>query len=206
MRHSVLAVPVATNKNNNELPMSIDKQTDPIQPDKPSCQTLIDQRVGELATLLQSRRLVISTAESCTGGLIAAAITDMPGSSEWFERGFVTYSNDAKGQLLGVSSQVFEEHGAVSEECVKAMAEGALQRAGADVAVAVSGIAGPGGATPGKPVGTVWIGWALQHSGTHRVDAQGFQFAGDRRSVRELAVLEALRGTISRINDAGRYK
>ena len=183
--------------------MAIGKQTDQTLKNEPSCQALIEQGVGELANLLLERGLVISTAESCTGGLIAAAITDRAGSSEWFDRGFVTYSNEAKGELLGVSPHVFEEHGAVSEACVRAMAEGALQRAGADVALSVSGIAGPGGATPGKPVGTVWIGWAVHRSGTQRVDAQLFQFAGDRRSVRELAVLEALRGTISRIHDAG---
>ena len=186
--------------------MSIDKNSDQTRHPEPSCPALIEQRVGELATLLRVRGLVISTAESCTGGLIAAAITDMAGSSEWFERGFVTYSNDAKGELLGVSARVFSEHGAVSESCVRAMAEGALRQSGADVAISVSGIAGPGGATPGKPVGTVWIGWAVRHNDTLSVDAQLFRFAGDRRSVRELAVLEALRGTISRIHDAGVYK
>jgi len=171
-------------------------------PQTSSHQAHLTSLIGELAERLRAGSFVITTAESCTGGLIAAAITDMAGSSEWFERGFVTYSNDAKQALLGVPEEVFQEHGAVSEACVLAMADGALKSSGADVAVSVSGIAGPGGATLGKPVGTVWIGWKVR--GTANGVASIFQFKGDRRSVREQAVLEALRGTISRIQDAGK--
>ncbi len=181
--------------------MNINAQSDQTLLKETSHQAQVEQLTGELAELLQIQGLVISTAESCTGGLIAAAITDMAGSSGWFERGFVTYSNEAKQQLLSVPGSIFSEHGAVSEACVMAMADGALEHAGADVAVSVSGIAGPGGATPGKPVGTVWIGWTLR--GAASADACVFQFSGDRRSVREQAVLEALRGTISRIHKAG---
>ncbi len=143
----------------------------------------------------------MTTVESCTGGLVAAAITDVPGSSAWFEQGLVTYSNPAKQQLAGVATVIFEQHGAVSEACVRAMADGGLRRSGAQVAVAVSGIAGPDGAMPGKPVGTVWFAWALNHaiSGDTQVSARCCQFDGDRQAVREQAVLMALRGTISRI-------
>ena len=173
----------------------------------------------ELGTCLDSAGLCITTAESCTGGLIAGAITEVAGSSGWFRHGVVTYSNEAKQTLLGVAASVFEQHGAVSEACVRRMAEGALQRSGADVAVSVSGIAGPGGATADKPVGTVWIGWAVRSRDTvdtdksHerpnqdvKVDAREFLFSGDRRLVRRLAVIEALRGTISIIDNVGMPK
>jgi len=156
----------------------------------------------------------MTTAESCTGGLIAGAITDIAGSSGWFSHGVVTYSNEAKQELLGVSDRVFEHHGAVSEACVRAMAVGALQLTGADVAVSVSGIAGPGGATPDKPVGTVWIAWAIKRyaapdTGEPQatsnpepiVDAEVYTFSGDRRFVRRQAVFQGLRGTISRIDN-----
>lgn len=151
--------------------------------------------VAELADLLLAERYTMTTAESCTGGLIAGALTDMPGSSAWFEQSVVTYSNRAKEALLGVPSDVFEVHGAVSEACVRAMASGAQKRSGASVAVAASGIAGPDGAVPGKPVGTVWLGWAVGN----RISAELLHLHGDRLSVREQAVLHALRGTIARI-------
>lgn len=151
--------------------------------------------VSELAAMLLQAGRSMTTAESCTGGLIAAALTDLPGSSAWFEQSVVTYSNAAKQQLLGVPESVFEQHGAVSEACVLAMAAGALQRSGADVAVAASGIAGPDGGVPGKPVGTVWLGWAVGE----RVSAELLHLQGDRLAVREQAVVHALRGTIARI-------
>ncbi|WP_457330509.1 CinA family protein, partial [Rhizobacter sp. P5_C2] len=113
-----------------------------------------------LARVLRQRGGSIATAESCTGGLIAAACTSVAGSSDWFERGFVTYSNEAKTQMLGVPAALIAQHGAVSEEVARAMAEGALRHSPARFAVAVTGIAGPGGAVPGKPVGTVWLAWA----------------------------------------------
>jgi len=171
----------------------------------------LSEQLGE--RLLRDQRF-ITTAESCTGGLIAGAITSVAGSSAWFEQGAVTYSNEAKQTLLGVEKSVLEQHGAVSEACVRAMAAGALQGADADVAVSVSGIAGPGGATAGKPVGTVWIGWAIRRPGASGPDAGGIvpeceitldaevhTFSGNRRFVRHQAVLQALRGTIRRIDD-----
>jgi nicotinamide-nucleotide amidase len=142
-----------------------------------------------LAAALRSRGLKIATAESCTGGLIAAACTAVAGSSDWFERGFVTYSNEAKAELLGVPAALIQAHGAVSAEVARAMAEGALSRSHAGLVVAVTGIAGPGGATPGKPVGTVWL--ALARAG-QPVQAELLTLAGDRAAVREQTVHRAL--------------
>lgn len=156
-----------------------------------------DSLVAELAELLLARKTTMTTAESCTGGLIAGALTAMPGSSAWFEQAVVTYSNRAKQSLLGVPTQVFEQHGAVSEACVLAMAKGACERSGASIGVAASGIAGPDGATPGKPVGTVWLGWSIENT----VSAELLHLEGDRQAVREQAVLQALRGTIARIRN-----
>lgn len=129
------------------------------------------------------------TAESCTGGLIAAACTSMAGSSEWFERGFVTYSNASKTELLGVAAAQLDAHGAVSEEVALAMAAGALARSRATLAVATTGIAGPGGAVPGKPVGTVWLAWAARGG---ECAAQRFFFSGDRAAVRDATVHQAV--------------
>jgi len=142
---------------------------------------------GRLADLLLKRGWMLTTAESCTGGLIAAACTDLPGSSRWFERGFVTYSNAAKTELLGVAPQLIAQHGAVSEPVVRAMAQGALAHSHAQVAVAVTGVAGPDGGSAAKPVGTVWIGWATPtglYSACH-------QFAGNRATVRRATVRES---------------
>lgn len=155
----------------------------------------------ELGRQLLSHNLLITTAESCTGGLIAGAITEVPGSSSWFERGAVTYSNAAKQAMLGVEAAIFDKHGAVSEACVNAMARGALVSADAHVAISVSGIAGPDGATPDKPLGTVWIAWAW--AGKSATDAECHIFPGDRQQVREQAVCQALRGTIERIKNRG---
>ena len=134
------------------------------------------------------------TAESCTGGLVAGACTAVAGSSDWFERGFVTYSNDAKVESLGVDAASIATHGAVSAEVAQAMAEGALRHSKANLAVAVTGIAGPGGATPGKPVGTVWLalaqtGWATQ--------AERLALVGDRASIREQTVHRALQRLVA---------
>jgi nicotinamide-nucleotide amidase len=142
-----------------------------------------------LARVLRQRGGSIATAESCTGGLIAAACTSVAGSSDWFERGFVTYSNEAKTQMLGVPAALIAQHGAVSEEVARAMAEGALRHSPARFAVAVTGIAGPGGAVPGKPVGTVWLAWALRDGPTQ---AERLLFAGDRTAVRGQTVSQAL--------------
>jgi nicotinamide-nucleotide amidase len=135
------------------------------------------------------RGLKITVAESCTGGWIAKVITDIPGSSDWFDRAFVTYSNAAKREMLGVNLQTLEIHGAVSESVVREMVVGALERADARVGVAVSGIAGPGGGTPDKPVGTVWFAWALPDG---PIETKRLQFAGNRDEVRHQSVRVAL--------------
>jgi len=154
-----------------------------------------------LGQLLADHDLTVTTAESCTGGLLAGAITEVPGSSGWFEQGLVTYSNAAKTAMLGVDADTLEQEGAVSEAVVRAMVIGALENSGADIAVAVSGIAGPGGARPGKPVGTVWIAWARR---TGMKTSQCFLFDGGRDEVRLAAVREALRGIIALVNVSGR--
>jgi nicotinamide-nucleotide amidase len=143
---------------------------------------------GQLARQLLARQWMLATAESCTGGLIAGACTDLSGSSNWFERGFVTYSNAAKSELLGVAAALIAQHGAVSEAVARAMAEGALAHAQAQVAVAVTGVAGPTGGTPDKPVGLVWFGFALPG----RVLTEAMNFAGDRAAVRAATVRHAL--------------
>ncbi len=139
-----------------------------------------------------------ATAEACTGGWIAKALTDVPGSSQWFGEGFVTYCNDSKVRRLGVSRSALESDGAVSEAVAIAMAQGALLRTGAEVSVAVTGIAGPDGAVPGKPVGTVWVCWAERRGGRIRVTAERSNFRGDREAVRRKTVETALRGLLRR--------
>ena len=161
-----------------------------------------ESRVACLAEALEARGVRLATVESCTGGLLAATLTDRAGSSEWFDCGFVTYSNRAKQRDLGVPSHLFSEVGAVSAEVVEAMAEGANRRAGTEYAVAISGVAGPGGGSEAKPVGTVWLAWAwcppAGADGTRSEDgrtlAARYRFPGDRRGVREAAVDVALRG------------
>ncbi len=144
--------------------------------------------VAALADALLARRWRMATAESCTGGLIAAACTARAGSSDWFERGFVSYSNAAKTELLGVDAALIATHGAVSEAVARAMAQGALQHAPVQLAVAVTGIAGPGGGVPGKPVGTVWLSWG----GPGAIHAERLQLPGDRDAVRGATVAAAL--------------
>ena len=155
--------------------------------------------VLELAEALRAQSLKLATAESCTGGLIAAACTAVAGSSDWFERGFVTYSNDAKAELLGVDAALIKAHGAVSEEVARAMAEGALVHSRAQIAVSVTGIAGPGGATPGKPVGTVWLAVARLGGVLH---SELLRLAGDRAAVREQTVQHALARLIAALAQA----
>ncbi len=145
--------------------------------------------VGAIGEALRARGEKLVTAESCTGGLIAAACTSVAGSSDWFERGFVTYSNEAKNECLGVPATTLQRHGAVSEPVARAMAEGALKVSYAQWALAVTGIAGPGGAVPGKPVGTVWL--AMAHAGEVLL-AERLQLDGDRTAVREQTVRRAL--------------
>ena len=146
---------------------------------------------AEAAAEVQRCRLMLVTAESCSGGWIAKTLTDLPGSSAWFDAGVVTYSYEAKEALLGVNPRTLEHSGAVSEEAVLEMVSGALARFGAGVAVAVTGIAGPSGGTPDKPVGTVWIGWKRRGGYGH---AQLFHFHGDREAVRRQTVAAALIG------------
>ena len=144
--------------------------------------------VERLASALAARGERIATAESCTGGLVAAACTARAGSSDWFERGFVTYSNEAKTELLGVDAALIAAHGAVSEEVARAMVAGALARSRATLAAAVTGIAGPGGAVPGKPAGTVWLAWGRAGA----LQAERLQLGGDRDAVRAATVAQAL--------------
>ena len=143
---------------------------------------------GLLADLLINKELKLVTAESCTGGLIAAACTDLAGSSNWFERGFVTYSNDAKSELLGVEERLLRRAGAVCEGAARAMVVGALAHSKAQVAVAVTGVAGPTGGSPAKPVGTVWFGFAVPG----QVITEKCHFPGDRAAVRAATVRHAL--------------
>lgn len=151
--------------------------------------------VDRLATALKARGLMMATAESCTGGLIAGACTDVSGSSDWFERGFVTYSNAAKHGMLGVPALLIEQHGAVSEPVARAMASGALAHSPAQLAVAVTGVAGPTGGSAGKPVGTVWFGWATPQG----VFTEHQRFDGDRAAVRQATVRHALAGLLQRL-------
>ena len=159
---------------------------------EPETARIIAETAGRL--LAGSRRLV--TAESCTGGWIAKACTDLPGSSRWFLGGVVTYSDSLKTALLGVRPATLAAHGAVSEEVVREMAAGALERLGGEVAVAVSGIAGPDGGTPDKPVGTVWLAWARRAAAGLEIRTACEQFAGDRDAVRRAAVRRALAGVL----------
>ena len=143
----------------------------------------------KIGQALRSRDLILATAESCTGGWVSEAITSVAGSSEWFDRGFVTYSNRAKQEMLGVQSETLTEFGAVSEATATEMAVGAIANSGASVAVSVTGIAGPGGAVPGKPVGTVCFGWVVADKAAV---TETRVFSGDRAEVRRRAVIFAL--------------
>ena len=158
--------------------------------------TRFEKLVTELALELTAMGWKMATAESCTGGWIAKCCTDLSGSSAWFERGFVTYSDAAKKEALGVDARILQEAGAVSRAVVLQMAEGARRRAGVDITVAVTGIAGPDGGTLDKPVGTVWFGWSRKD---HAADAEAVCFRGDRDAVRRQTVDHALRGLIERL-------
>jgi nicotinamide-nucleotide amidase len=147
---------------------------------------------------LKDRGLKLAAAESCTGGWVAQAVTSVSGSSDWFERGFVTYSNDAKREMLGVRADTLERWGAVSEETAREMARGALAASRAHVAVAITGVAGPTGGTAAKPVGMVCLAWAARDGG---VDAVTRHFAGDREAVRRQSVVCALEGVLERTGE-----
>ena len=150
---------------------------------------VFEEQARELGDALRARQLTLASAESCTGGLIAAICTMLAGSSDWFDAGFVTYSNTAKSTQLGVPPALIEAHGAVSEEVACAMAEGALARSQAAVAVAVTGIAGPAGGSPAKPVGTVWLAWMRRGGPLH---SERLQLMGDRAAVRMQTARHAL--------------
>lgn len=154
------------------------------------------REICELAALvgqeLKSRGLILATAESCTGGGVAQAVTEIAGSSAWFDCGFVTYSNASKMTLLNVPAEVLEQHGAVSNKTAAAMCTGALRNSLATVALSTTGIAGPDGGVPGKPVGTIYFGWACGDV----TQVERMQFDGDRRSIREQTVKHALRGLL----------
>ena len=159
---------------------------------------MLEQSVSTLAEALLARRELLATAESCTGGWVAKVCTDLAGSSGWFERGLVTYSNAAKQELLGVSTQTLEQYGAVSEQTVQEMVLGLLQRSHAQWGLAISGIAGPGGGTASKPTGTVWIAWAGPENWlvTH-----SYRFDGERDAVRRQAVEAALHVLCDRLSE-----
>ena len=158
----------------------------------------------QLADVLLQHGWALATAESCTGGMIASRCTDLSGSSHWFERGFVTYSNEAKHEMLGVDSALIAEHGAVSEAVAQAMALGALRHSRAQVSIAVTGIAGPTGGSAEKPIGTVWFSWATPSDAgptlgaeTAWVKTEVMHFSGDRATVREAATQHALQTLLS---------
>ena len=156
----------------------------------------IDNTRGLLASFLIKNQKMLATAESCTGGMIAAACTDLAGSSAWFERGFVTYSNAAKTELLGVPTDLIAQHGAVSDAVVRAMVQGAIAHSHAQVAVAVTGVAGPTGGSAAKPVGTVWFGFATPSG----VVTEMLCFEGDRAAVRTATVCHALTRLVALLN------
>lgn len=155
----------------------------------------MDRGFTELSNLLgqalSARGWMLATAESCSGGLLAGAITAIPGSSGWFERGFVTYSNESKMELLGVNPSTIARYGAVSEETVREMADGAIAHSHADVAVAITGIAGPGGGSAEKPVGMVWLAWRQRH-GNVIAQVETHCYPGDRETIRHRTVTAAL--------------
>lgn len=161
-------------------------------------QNLLAQLSVKVGNRLRDERLMLTTAESCTGGLVAAAITDVSGSSQWFERGFVTYSNQAKSEMIGVPPELIDKHGAVSEPVARAMAEGALLNSRAQISLSITGVAGPGGGSPEKPVGMVCFAWSNRV--TTLVETK--RFKGDRTQVRSQAAQHALRGVVEFLDQA----
>ena len=156
----------------------------------------MDPLAQQIGALLKSKNARLAVAESCTGGLIAKLVTDIAGSSDWFERGLVTYSNLAKQDLLGVSEDVLAHFGAVSRECADAMARGLMVMTPADWGIAVTGIAGPGGGSPDKPVGLVWLAWIRRGVAA---EVEAFQFSGSREQIRTAAAAAALSGLLERL-------
>ena len=164
-------------------------------PEDPAISALATALVGELIR----KNKAVATAESCTGGWIAKALTDVPGSSGCFGYGIVSYSNGAKESILGVRNRTLAEHGAVSEPVVREMAEGTLRLSGADISVAVSGVAGPDGGSDDKPVGTVWFAWSMRGPGGMKTDTELLRFEGNRESIRMQTVLHGLKGVRGRL-------
>lgn len=162
--------------------------------------TITEQQllVDKLAKILLKQHRKLSTAESCTGGWLAKCCTDLAGSSAWFDRGFVSYSNQSKQDLINVRPETIEHYGAVSEQTAIEMAQGALSNSQADISVAITGIAGPDGGTQEKPVGTVWVAWSVKNVGTK---TECLHFNGDREQVRYQAVITALQGIIKNARD-----
>ena len=158
-------------------------------------QELLEVLAAKVGALLRVNGQKLTAAESCTGGWVAQCLTAVAGSSEWFERGFVTYSNEAKSEMLGVEAATLQAHGAVSEATAAAMAAGALRHSHADWALAITGVAGPGGGTPGKPVGMVCFAWAALDG---RLATQTLHFGGDRQAIRAQSVAHALAGLLER--------
>ncbi len=160
----------------------------------------LQELTNAVATAFSQRGWTLAVAESCTGGLLAASLTDLAGSSQWFERGYVTYSNAAKTACLQVSPMLIEAEGAVSEAVASAMVLGAQLSSGVTAAISITGIAGPGGGTPDKPVGTVCFGWALERAdASNQITTTTAHFVGDREAVRQQAVVFALRGLLQSI-------
>lgn len=156
----------------------------------------MEQLAQEAGQALLRQKLLLATAESCTGGLLSMLMTRFPGSSSWFERGWVTYSNAAKMAELGVKAELLKDYGAVSEECVLAMANGAIRQSLAHISIAISGVAGPGGGTPQKPVGTVWVAWGQKLG---YAEAKLFHFEGARQEICNQAAVAALEGLLERL-------
>lgn len=158
----------------------------------------LNQLAEQVGAALKSRGLMLASAESCTGGWVGEAVTSVAGSSHWYDRGFITYTNESKQEMLDVSAQTLAEFGAVSEQTVREMAAGALKHSRAHITLAISGIAGPGGGTPNKPVGTVCMAWATRNGVGL---SQTFHFQGDRTEVRRQAVVAALHGLLRMIEE-----
>ena len=171
-----------------------------MQTSSPSTAAELHELTSAVATAFSQRGWTLAVAESCTGGMLAASLTDLAGSSQWFERGYVTYSNAAKASCLQVSPMLIEAKGAVSETVASAMVLGAQLSSGVTAAISITGIAGPGGGTPDKPVGTVCFGWAIERAdASNHITTTTAHFVGDRQSVRQQAVLFALRGLLQTI-------
>lgn len=160
----------------------------------------MDELARDVGRRLKAAGAMLVTAESCTGGWVAQVVTSVAGSSDWFERGFVTYSNAAKRELLGVRAETLQRHGAVSEETAREMALGALAHSMGTIALSITGVAGPGGGTADKPVGTVCFAWAGSNG---FVTSEKFHFAGDREAVRRQSVIRALEGLLKHLDSAG---